>query len=361
MPTLNELLGFRVPKTAPSFMVGGDWADPAALMGVEVEIEGQNINESQHSVLCQHWTQHVDTSLRNGTEYVTSLPVAGVSLAAAIDCFFDSGIRYVTSERTSVHVHINMTDNVELSAFRAFFALMYLIEPGVFRLADENRKWCGYCCPLTDMSVQRVLGILNGGREEFIAGLKGRRHQDKYYGFNTASLVKHGTMEFRYFPCTRDKADVLLWVNLVQECKRFGLSMGNVTNLCEAFTTRERIEALLEANMPITGPHILRHLDIEDVVFRAGELLQLLETDVDETTIYRSSSTRYGTAFRKLAKNKYSIELTTTPSKQAARLGPADALAKIREGDHVEAARIMRQYQYDLDLMGSFSPITLTS
>lgn len=348
--TLNEAMGLRT-RRARRADVGGGWPLPDALMGVEVEIEQQQVTTAQSVIIQQNWVTHVDTSLRDGIEYVFDGPKAGSVLSAALAGFFDSGIRYSMSERTSVHVHINMTDDVTISQFRAFFCLMYMLEPAVFRLADENRKWCSYCCPLTDMGVNRLVGILTGDQNTFVRELKGQRHQDKYYGFNTASLAKHGTVEFRYFPCTADKDVVISWVKLVQECKKFAMTVGSANDIVNAFSDRARIGAVLEAQMPESADQLIRNLDLDDCAFRAGELERLLHTDVEETSIYKAPAVRHGLAYRKMMKKKFGIDVATPSRNPTRKYTQADFFVAIREGNYTRAHQVasgLRQQREDV-------------
>lgn len=248
------------------------------LMGVEIETEDFAYANEVAEELHDYWTTHHDGSLRNGTEWVTRYPFAGKALTTAINMFFAKRRAYNMSERTSTHIHINMTDeNLTLDQFRSLFCLAFIIDPAVFRIADENRKWCSYCCPLTDMSEERLSTLLSSDKKtRIMAAINGDKNEDKYYGFNVVSLRKHGTLEFRHFSCTQDKEQLESWIKLVQEIKKTGISFDNPKVMLEMMNTPDNLALLIRARMPQSAELVLRYLDRDDAVERARYLTAVI-------------------------------------------------------------------------------------
>lgn len=292
--SMNALFGkSRVKQAAPD----SRWALPSELIGIEIEVE-----EFEHDVddaardLRPEWVMHSDGSLRNGVEWVLAGPLSGGELHTAIDKFFDKRYSYSMSERTSIHLHVNASDDLSVDQFRNIFSIMYCIEPAVFRWADENRKWCGYCQPLTDFTPSRLAQILadNDSEASFVKAVRGAANQDRYYGLNVAAFHKHGTLEFRYFPCTKDKLVLINWIQFVMEVKRAALMYESPAQLFSTLDTKEKIEAFISRSFPSCAERLLSTLDILETLKRVEHLSAFAETDV--TSVKGTDRHRAGTA-----------------------------------------------------------------
>lgn len=209
MTKISELLGIRERKFKAD---GSRWNE---LIGVELELENCDRTPS-----ISYWEAKQDNSLRNGIEYVMAQPFAGPTLEAALDAFYDEGIRTDNSARTSTHIHLNMTDTT-LDAVRSMTMIMYMIEDGLFNVIGESRKWAGYSMALSEMDPVRLrMAMSHSDPHTLLNNLAPTRNQDRYYGFNTASLRKHGTVEFRYFPGGPTRQELDSWIDLVCAVKR---------------------------------------------------------------------------------------------------------------------------------------------
>ena len=239
------------------------------LFGVEIELENFRDNGGRIDYCNEYgWQEHQEGSLVNGREFVMHPPRNGEQALAAIDWFFDSGFRYTMSERTSIHIHVDMSDDVTIGQLRSILALTYMLEGPIYRMADENRKWGSYSCPLTDMNPPRFLGLFAGNKAELTKAFSGNYHEEKYYGCNTVSLRKHGTLEYRYFPCVADKAKLLLYVNLCIELKRAGEVFANPIDLFEAVNTEDKLIAFMRKYMPMSCESLFPYLDVPDSLER---------------------------------------------------------------------------------------------
>lgn len=335
---INEIFGRNaVVMSQPD----GSWPLASELIGIEIETEDFRGDELATR---PEWVTHQDGSLRNGTEFVLASPLGGKQLTAAISKFFNSGYKYNMSERTSVHVHVNASDNMTVDQFRNMFIIMYLIEPAIFRWADENRKWCGYCSPLTDLEPERIAGILaeqddnNKALYKAVGGGPQRTDRvdpDRYYGFNIKAYARHGTVEFRYFPCTKEEKMVVDWVKFAMCVKRAAVAAPEPQDFLRSLSTRTLLEAFIDNAFPEAGLNqvIRDRLDWDDAAGRVHELLNILLLKVDSIRragIYAQRSQ----GFSKLLSAKFPRVAATAPE-----IG-ADAQVK-------SAAGLLRKYLDD--------------
>lgn len=219
------------------------WPLPKELMGIELEAENVR-NYGGDFLMMAGWSVDTDGSLRNqGREFVLRQPLSGTELSRAVHTLFkmqeaDSPYRlqYTPNPRAGTHVHINWLEDTIGSA-AALIALMYCIEPMLYSWVDEDRAWCSYCNPLSDLPASTLARLLNVERED---GLENPANHDpyeddeqrwllrdlnnetisRYHGLNVAALDKYGTFEFRYFPSTVSKDDMISWIKFVQLAKR---------------------------------------------------------------------------------------------------------------------------------------------
>lgn len=250
-------------------------ADDGVLCGIEIEVEDF---AGGFGRIDDVWTQHNDGSLVGGVEFVLHPPRNGKRLDEGIDLFFDARFQYTGGERTSVHIHMDMADGTTIGQFRSLFSLAYIFEGAIYRIADENRKWAGYSAPLIDMPPLRLNRILNGKTiGTFQAGVTGQRHEDRYYGFNSCALAKHGTIEFRYFPCTNDKAVMYQWLNLCLELKTASRKFHEPSEMMALFGSEEQLTVFVREHLPRSADALLQYMDRVDALERARIISAMLD------------------------------------------------------------------------------------
>lgn len=276
---LNEkplMRALDLNRRQPVVRYGQPDASPAIAgthyMGVEIEVENC-ARFRVDNAFTDYWDTHNDGSLVDGIEFVMNPPRAGAELSTAIDRFFAAGLRYTGGERTSVHIHVDMTDDLKVGQMRSIFSLVYILEGAVYRAADEHRKWAGYSSPLIDMEYKRMNGILASTNADVLSmAISGDTHEARYFGLNCTSIKKHGTLEFRYFPCTDDKRVLLDWVNMVQEFKIAGMKFVNPLEMLGQIKTQEDVTAWVRVNMPRSAEMLLLHINVQDVIDRRNML-----------------------------------------------------------------------------------------
>lgn len=237
MPKLTELVPLKVAQFKPD---GSRWPD---LFGVELELESLN-----NIPVIPMWSIKEDQSLRNGVEYVLDRPYAGASLEDAIKGFYAVDLKWNNSVRTSTHIHVNVSD-CDLAVVQTMTILMYAVEDALFDVVGASRKWSGYAMALSEMDPVRLRKLFSHNRDDNIVSLSPGRNQDRYYGFNFASVSRHGTVEFRYFPGGPGYEELCEWLDFVTAIKKAGLHYNPLT-MVEQTSTLEDFRTLLQAILP---------------------------------------------------------------------------------------------------------------
>jgi len=273
---INRVGGEYAPSKKAAQLCDARIVNPSILCGVEIELEGWRATQAQMDKFGDYWDEHEEGSLRDGREFVLYPPRNGSELTAGLDKFFNSGARWVPSERASVHIHLDMAQYT-VGQFRSMFALIYALEGAIYRVADENRKWASYSCPLIDMRPARMYGILVANtRDKFRASVAGRYHEEKYYGFNAVSLNKHGTVEFRYFPCTTDGDLVYKWINLCMELHTAGTIFDDPLSLIERINALG-VEDFVKKYLPRSADSLLMYMDRNETIRRLTTVVAMVK------------------------------------------------------------------------------------
>lgn len=277
MTQISTLFGISPSSSSRRGPIAG-LASPSMMVGMEFELEEVGRGPEGSGEVPSGYDVHSDGSLRNGVEYVFAGGSSGEQIIHRIASMtnFLEGREFSTSERTSTHIHLNMRDNAATAeVVRRMFGLVYLIEPAIFRFADENRKWCGYCQPLTDMPQQRLGDIISGDDTSLRVGAQGQQHNDKYFGFNLKSLSRHGTVEFRYFPGWSGGEDALAWVNLVMEVRLAAMHFDDLSGLLAAASSASDFRAVLAEAMPLSYSRLASLVEDSEIERRANYLSAL--------------------------------------------------------------------------------------
>lgn len=267
-----------------------EWPSPNELMGIELEAE-QVYCELSNVLNMAGWTMDRDGSLRNdGREFVLTQPLAGSSLTRAIHTLFEmqksenrSPLQYVVNPRAGTHVHINWIEDTVGSA-AALIALMYIIEPLVYSWADEDRAWCSYCNPLSDIpasTINKLLRMDVDEEDEWV--LRNIEDEDlgRYHGLNIVALAKYGSFEFRYFPSTTAHTDMIKWVKFVQLAKLCAIKYQDDVAVLVERLLQGNIAEFLSEHFGVDGIDAELLTAVNDansiVIEKAGELGAIME------------------------------------------------------------------------------------
>jgi len=185
--------------------------------GVGVEVEA----EHARNFPSDKWVIEGDNSLRNdGREYKTmyghrigDLPPTLLELEK-----YSNHYKFVYSERTSVHVHLDVR-MMTMQEAKTLFLLYLLFEKGLFRFAGPNRVHNVFCVPYTE-SVKCV-------RQRDFAELA--RRTEKYSAINLGTMATFGTIEFRHMSGNADANHIFNWVLLLAHMKYYATHIPHET------------------------------------------------------------------------------------------------------------------------------------
>lgn len=225
---IGESLGIPMPKNYPpsNLLITDDH------VGVEIELE------RAHGIALRTktWTKHNDGSLRNqGMEFVFANPLNGSGIITALDdievgCKLshkDHGIEVSISDRTSVHVHVNVLDltRPELSKMILLYSIFEL---PFFKAFGPSRLQKHFCIPYNDLV--ELIGVprwLHQGFDVFSNNVN-TPNVGRYCAFNLKSVFKFGTIEFRHHAGEYFRDPLLLYINGCLSFKRGGKSEINL-------------------------------------------------------------------------------------------------------------------------------------
>lgn len=240
---MRELLGFKR---------AGD-------LGLEIEVEAEDTLPTD---VPKPWVAQGDDSLRNiGVEYVTDRPIACDSTKYGIikgltdklkNCKVVEG-----SPRTSVHVHVNITEFTPLQLWTAITTYWLLENLLIKYCGEQDREGNVFCLRLCDSE-----GIMRYIREDLRArdgwAFSTFRQDDvKYASQNLGCISRLGSLEYRGMRGTIDPDIIDRWstemYNVVHRSKRFSspenmldtfLNMNNVTEFMCLVLSRPFVETL---------------------------------------------------------------------------------------------------------------------
>lgn len=196
--------------------------------GIEIEVEGRSLP----NVESKYWESKDDHSLRGESrEYISNGPQYYKDLIPALDelkaAFHENGSKLQMSFRTSVHVHINMTQQ-NIDQIQAMIYLYLLYEDAFLNYAGEERNGNRFCLGFKDAEglVQSIIDLVNVENIHRIDG-----NQLRYASLNIASLNQFGTLEFRALRGTIDSAIIQPWVGMLIGLRSMANVMGSASSV----------------------------------------------------------------------------------------------------------------------------------
>lgn len=229
--------------------------DSNEIIGIEVEVE--NINGVGR--IRSMWQSKHDNSLRNnGVEFV-SLPIRASDAPAALYSLMTEtlGKDACFSPRTSVHVHLNFTDNEPEDVFN--MVMLYAVFERLFyKMVGRQRIKNIYCVPLTETNLIPLMA-LRGAKPDF---------WHKYAGLNLKPLADYGTVEFRHMHGTADVQKLCVWIDLITKLKAYCLKQGSshLRPLIASMDDNFDFEKLLREIFGSTADY-LKYTALDDVRF----------------------------------------------------------------------------------------------
>ncbi|WGH49961.1 hypothetical protein [Pseudoalteromonas phage vB_PtuP_Slicky01] len=235
---MAQLLNLRDPGTETSSHLCAS----TCKVGIEVEVESNNDSRNLHELA--NWNNVREDSV-NGFELVLREPKGGFNLVTALDELEEaltplvnrSSAANVFSPRTSVHVHINITDMTQVQ-FLNFITLAIMFEKVLYNYVEPHRSKNHFCLPSSDAAVM-LAKLSKLARSIAASSVNNNSNSDsqlrnnyvnmfgtnsfKYGGINLASVHAYGSLEFRMHHGTHLSSDILRWVNILQSLKSYAM------------------------------------------------------------------------------------------------------------------------------------------
>lgn len=207
MPMIKELFDTGVPA-------------PKGVYGIEVEIEfedkGSGLPEGVY--VPDGWVSHSEHSLRNGIEYVFDKPAGPLGMSKRVGRLYDHLDKLPVvwdSIRTSVHTHINMSNETLLDTYK-FITAYTLLEEVILNYCDQRRRGNLFCLNVKEgesLAHQLKSDIANYKCLSFAAN---HVNSIRYAGMNLAALHRFNSLEFRSLHGGANRSEVIQWSKMLK-------------------------------------------------------------------------------------------------------------------------------------------------
>jgi len=221
-------------------------------VGLEVEVEGLS-REFDFSSTC--WRVKPDGSLRNeGAEFV-SYPIRGKNLIYAVlmlnEFLNGSFPNHAFSERTSVHVHLNIR-NLTFEEVIKLIIIYTIVEPLMFSYVKKvsvDRYNNIFCIPIKDFFEPTI--IYKKSLEQLLTSfdINLPRNWSKYSGMNLIPIRDYGSVEFRQLGGTSNPTTIINWVSLILKLKQAAMKIpfSELKDLVLDLNTRSHYRHFLDS------------------------------------------------------------------------------------------------------------------
>ena len=231
---------------------------PERLMGIEIEVERTPESIIGTRPCPAGWSVVGDGSLRDGVEYKLASPLAGPSLAGAIEAMYHTN-KFFRRHTSSCHIHVDiLEEEVTEETLQSLFLLAFMTEEVLYQVGDSGRKWCGFTNTLTSLNDSQVAALVLG-QEEYNKRYKvyagNRREYDyfsehlqggsRYIGLNVQAMYKYGSIEFRYFPTPESKDELYNWVRIVQSYMKAAQSLDGLEAVKAMMETEDSYKSFI--------------------------------------------------------------------------------------------------------------------
>lgn len=256
------------------------------LFGVELECEGVNVHYvgGANKKILLDWVPNNDGSLRSykgypPCEWVFNGPVkykTAVNRINAIFDFFDEQkTKLVQSNRTSVHVHFNMSDKNVYQLVNVFI-LFTIFEDLMDRYCGEDRNGNLFC-----LSSRHAEDQLRWVQDACFKHYRFAFNDNwRYTSLNLASINKFGTVEFRGMRGLDNREDVLAWLEIINEFMDYACyKMKNPVTLVEEISVKTPVGFMKEVFSHENFLRLTNGIDentISNSIYEGLRLVQML-------------------------------------------------------------------------------------
>lgn len=214
-------------------------------VGIEVEVEGNKFPKTDSygsgtgaEYIPKQWKYTKDGSLRgkDNAEYILKQPILFTKVDQAIDDLWDMFDKYGSklddSNRTSVHVHLNV-QTWHLDRVTSFLGLYFAVEELLTQWCGEHRVGNLFCLRARDATaiVSKIKGFIQSdGQGPYLSeGLH-------YAGLNCQAMQKFGSIEIRSLRGCTDKETLKTWVGILQRLYEISETYNDPRDVVEGFS-----------------------------------------------------------------------------------------------------------------------------
>lgn len=279
MTKLQDFLNSPVADVTP--MVRR--AKTGDLFGIELECEGYAVDWDGGDDIVIQWEPHRDGSLRNNhgdaCEWVFRGPAPYEKSIERVNLLFDyfsrCKARLVCSNRTSTHVHFNMSDKQAYQVVNMFI-LFTIFEDLLDRYCGEDRRGNLFCLS-SRHAEQQVRWVEDAC---FKTGTFNFLDNNRYCAFNLAALNKFGSVEFRSMRGLDNREDMLAWLEILKEFTDYACyTMKNPVNLIEEISMVTPLGFVKKVFSPKNALKLTHGIDehvIDASIYEGLRLVQML-------------------------------------------------------------------------------------
>ena len=193
--------------------------------GVEVEVEWDS-TEAKNEVISYFMENFIpnvsiteDGSLRNGLEFVSSVPHVKRSILGEMEQLYDVLKEFgaVVTHRCSTHIHVDVR-NFNTAQLFAFQTIWSFFEYDMLSCIDSERKNNKFCLTdyITPFNLEFKYSVISGRND--INWLRERGKRYRYQAMNVIDpLLRQGSIEFRSMQGNLDIEKLTNWINKLEK------------------------------------------------------------------------------------------------------------------------------------------------
>ncbi len=239
----------REPVPQPGFNVVTMMGNKQTVgqVGIEVEVEGNKFPKTAYhggpavspEKIPEVWRYVKDGSLRgaDNAEYVLAQPLPFDDVPKAVkdlfQMFSDFGSVLDDSNRTSVHVHLNVQE-FHIDRLTVFMSMYYILEEILTEFCGDHRVGNLFCLRAKDAPalISHVKAFVRSNGK---AGFRENVHH--YAAMNTHALNKYGSLEFRALRGVTNPQPILEWVAVLRRLYELSAEYNDPRTLVEGFSS----------------------------------------------------------------------------------------------------------------------------
>lgn len=241
-------------------------------VGIELEVEGRRLPTGEYVGLNTKnvWRYAVDHSLRGeeNAEYVLRTPISFDEVPTAVaslwSLFASNESRLDDSNRTSVHIHLNVQEWY-INRITSFAALFFSLEEFLVQWCGEYRVGNLFCLRAKD-APSLCIDLQQYIRRSMQYDLSDNLH---YANLNFQALAKFGSLEVRAMRGVTDPEILITWVDILRRIYDQSKNFEDPRDVCNMFSAEGPL-AYAEAILGSHFPRIARDIGWTDEQIRSS-------------------------------------------------------------------------------------------